>query len=198
MHNYFSKIKLFLIFSLLLFSGCDLLTTRNAEDPETGRSSYIVATTPDQLFTNLKNSFSEKVEKDYSSNFVDSSFLKIDYKFVPSSEAIVKFNILTEWNLEAEKAYFKNLINSVDENKQIVLNLQEISRSVEGTTASLNYDYSITLPIETEGLPNFYKGNAFFKINLDDNNQWVITEWIDNKTEDFPSWSELKGRFYLF
>ncbi len=198
MHNYFSKIISFsILFSLLLIS-CDLLTTRKAEDPETSRSSYIVATTPDQLFENLKNSLAEKVEKDYMSNFVDSSFLSLDYKFTPSSEAILKYNILSEWNLDAEKTYFRNLINNIDENKQIVLDLQLVSNSVQENSEIRNYDYSINLPITSEGIPNYYKGNASFKINLDQNNQWVIVEWIDNKTEDYPSWSELKGRFYLF
>ncbi|MBK8947057.1 MAG: hypothetical protein IPM32_17560 [Ignavibacteriae bacterium] len=197
MYNNFSKIiiSIILIFS---FSTCDLLTTRDAEEPETGRSSYIAATTPDQLFINLQNSFAEKIEKDYINNFVDSSFLKINYKFTPSSEAIVKYNILSDWDLEAEKTYFRNLINNIGDGKQIILSLQLVSNSVTENSENRNYNYSITLPIESETIPNFYKGNAFFNIRLDENNQWVIVEWIDNKSEDYPSWSELKGRFYIF
>ena len=198
MHNYFSKIIYISFCLILVLSSCDLLTTRKAEDPETSRSSYIVATTPDQLFANLKNSLAEKVEKDYMSNFVDSSFLSVDYKFTPSSEAILKYNILSEWNLDAERTYFRNLINNIDANKQIVLELQLVSSSVQENSEIINYDYSITLPINSEGTPNYYRGNASFKIDLDKNNQWVIVEWIDNKTEDYPSWSELKGRFYLY
>ncbi len=197
MYNYFSKIIAYLALAILI-SACDLLTTRDAEDPETGRSSYIAATTPDQLFINLQNSFAEKIEKDYISNFVDSSFLNISYKFTPSSEAIVKYGILSEWDLEAEKSYFRNLVNNIGDNKQVILSLQLISNSVTEKSENRNYNYSITLPIESESIPNFYKGNAFFNIRLDDNNQWVIVEWIDNKTEDYPSWSELKGRFYIF
>ncbi len=197
MHNYFSKIIFSIIILALLFVGCDLVTTRDAEDPITGRSSFKAATTPDQLFSNLKNSFAEQVEKDYQSCFVDSSFLAVKYRFTPSSEAIVKYNILSEWNLDAEKTYFKNLINNVGENKQITVTLEFISNSVDGSGESRNYNYTITVPINTEGLPSLYKGNALFIINWD-NNQWVITEWIDHQTEDYPSWSELKGRFYLF
>ena len=195
MHNNISKIIFLIILSVSILS-CDLLTTRNAEDPETVRSSYISATTPDQLFINLKNSFSEKIEKDYISNFVDSSFLKLEFKFTPSSEAILKYNILSDWNLDSEKSYFRNLINGLSKNEQIVLSLQLVSNSVSEKSENRNYNYSITLPFENENIPNFYKGNAFFNIRLDDNNQWVIVEWIDNKTEDYPSWSELKGRFY--
>ncbi|MBK7107267.1 MAG: hypothetical protein IPH62_18490 [Ignavibacteriae bacterium] len=197
MHNNFSKIILSIIL-IFIFTTCDLLTTRDAEDPESGRSSYIAATTPDQLFINLQNSFAEKIEKDYISNFVDSSFLNIDYTFTPSSEAIVKYNILSDWDLEAEKSYFRNLINNIGENKQIIVGLNLVETSVEANLQKRNYNYSIILPIESEDFPNTYKGNATFTIQIDENNQWVIVEWIDNKTEDYPSWSELKGRFYIF
>ena len=106
MYNFFSKIVFFFITITLV--SCDLLTTRKAEEPKAGRSSYIIATTPEQLFNNLQNSFREKIEQDYLSSFVDSSFLQIDYRFIPSSEAIVKYDILSQWDLKAEKTYFKN------------------------------------------------------------------------------------------
>lgn len=182
----------------MLAVSCDILVTRDAEDPESNRSSYIVATTPDQLFTNMKNSFSEKIVKDYTSSFVDSSFLKLPYVFSPSSEAIFKFNILTEWDLEAEEIYFRNLVNAINENSVIILKLELLSNSVEGNSESRNYNYTITLPEIDQSTSVLYEGNAFFKVNLDGNNQWVITEWTDTKTGDNPTWSELKGRFYLF
>ena len=69
---------------------------------------------------------------------------------------------------------------------------------MEGNSESRNYDYRINLPPIDESTSSVYEGNAFFKVNLDNNNQWVITEWIDTKTGDNPTWSELKGRFYLF
>jgi hypothetical protein len=197
MYNFLSKIILFFI--LLIFSAsCDLLETRDAEDPDTNRSSYVIATTPDQLFINLKNSFTEKIVKDYTSSFVDSSFLSLQFMFTPSSEAIFKYNVLTEWNLEAEEIYFRNLINAIEENKNIQLTLELLTNSVEGNSESRSYNYSISLPEIDESTSLIYEGNAFFKVNLDANNQWVITEWTDTKIGDNPTWSELKGRFYLF
>ena len=197
MYNFLPKIILYL--SLLLFiTSCNLLETRDAEDPDTNRSSYIIATTPDQLFINLKNSFTEKIVKDYTSSFVDSSFLSLQFMFTPSSEAIFKYNVLTEWDLEAEEIYFRNLINAIDENKNIQLTLELLSNSVDGNSENRNYNYTISLPEFDESTSLIYQGNAFFKVNLDENNQWVITEWTDTKTGDNPTWSELKGRFYLF
>ncbi len=174
MHNFLSKIILYFI---LIFAhvACNLLETRDAEDPDTNRSSYIIATTPDQLFINLKNSFTEKIVKDYTSSFVDSSFLSLQFIFTPSSEAIFKYNVLTEWDLEAEEIYFRNLTNAVEENKNIQLNLELLSNSVEGNSESRNYNYTISLPEIDESTSLTYEGNVFFKVNLDANNQWVIT-----------------------
>lgn len=196
MHNIFPKIIFFTL--ILYFTGCDLLTTRNAEDPKSARSSYIIATTPEQLFKNLQNSFREKIEQDYLNNFVDSSFSSLNYNFTPSSEAIVKYDILSQWDLKAEKTYFKNLINSLKSGESIQISFDFISSSVDGNSELHNLNYTILIPFISEDIATIYKGNSLFKINRDSNNQWVITEWIDSKTEDYPSWSELKGRFYLF
>lgn len=189
--------KILIIAVLVFISGCDLFTTRPAENPDSGRSSFQDATTKEQLFKNFTNSFIEKIESNYERNFADSAFSDKKFIFTPSSEAIVKYNILIEWNLKAEKNYFRNLINSIKESQTITINLELISSSVESNSANYNYDYSIQLPFISEEIPQIYRGNSFFKIELDANNHWVITQWIDNKTLDFPSWSELKGRFYL-
>lgn len=197
MYNNFPKIIFLLVIGFNLIS-CDLLTTRDAEDPDQGRSSYVIATTGDQLFTNLKNSFTEKVLKDYESSFVDSSFLSLPYIFTPSSEAIFKYSILSEWELEDESAYFQRLINEIGENDKIIVSLQLLSSSSSGDSESRNYNYSISIPKINESTSSIYEGNAFFKIDRDENSQWVITEWTDTRTGDNPSWSELKGMFISF
>ncbi len=191
------KYLLTIFFIVLLISGCDLLTTRKAEKPDTGRSSFIAATTIEQLFENLKDSFREKIVRNYESCFVDSSFLDKRYKFYPEAKATTKYNILNEWNLESERQYFSNLLTSIPKDKSIIVNLFNEVSSRQGDSALYNYDYSVILPhANTETLTHEYRGSAQFKVNLDDNNHWVITEWIDISTNDFPSWSELKGKFY--
>lgn len=194
MFNYISKIILLLI---IFTSGCDLLTTREAEKPINARSSYVVATTVDQLFENLKNSFLEKIETDYMSCFVDNSFTNIPYVFTPSSESSYKYTVLLEWSLDNERTYFKNLINAIGDNS-IFIELKLISSSVESNAEIRNYDYTITIPFIYESISTIYKGNAQFKVILDSNNEYVISEWFDTGIGDAPSWSELKGKFYIF
>ena len=66
-----------------------------------------------------------------------------------------------------------------------------------GDSANYQFEYSLILGIQNETIPSSYEGSLLFKINVDRQQQWVITEWEDIKKADFPSWSELKGRFYL-
>ncbi|PID59279.1 MAG: hypothetical protein CR986_06630 [Ignavibacteriae bacterium] len=196
MYYYFSKI-IWVPLLLIITMSCNLLTTREAEEPINVRSSYRPATTPEQLFLNLTNSFSEKNEKDYISCFVDSSFLNEKYKFTPSSEALFNYNFLSDWDLTSEQIYFKNLINTFKEGDNIVITLNLISSSIEGNIGNRNYDYTIKLPEINENNAVTYKGNSSFTINLDNNNQWVITSWIDIQTgKTNPAWSDLKGRFF--
>lgn len=188
--------KTIILFSLFLISGCDFLTTRNAEEPDIGRSSFVVATTPEQLFINLTDSFREKIERNYESCFVDSSFLNKKFVFYASSEAISKFSVLSNWNIDAEKDYFRNFIANIPIEKTVVVSLFNESSSQQGDSALYNFDYTILLPNISNQIELEYRGSSQFRINLDANNQWVITEWTDIGIDEYPSWSVLKGNFY--
>lgn len=184
------------LLSLFFLSSCDFLTTRTAEEPDIGRSSFVVATTPEQLFKNLTESFREKIERNYESCFVDSSFLNKRFTFYPSSEATAKFSVLSYWDIDSEKHYFRNLITYIPTEKTIVVNLFNETSSQQGDSALYNFDYTILLPNISNQVELDYRGSTQFRINLDANNQWVITEWRDISSEEYASWSELKGRFY--
>ncbi len=186
-----------LILLTLIVSSCDLLQTREAERPESERSEYVLATTPQQLFQNLQAAFRERIVKNYEVCFVDTSFLKRQYKFIPSAGSVAKYNILADWDIQAEIQYFTNLISKARKGELIILTLENETSSPQGDSAQYTFDYRITIPIDDDNIPKEYQGSSQFKINLDANNQWVITEWQDIQKENYPSWSELKGRFYL-
>ena len=122
--------KKLIIILLVFLVGCDLFTNRDPEKPDSARSNYLPATTPDILFSNLKNSLQEKVLENYMSSFVDPSFISIPFIFIPTSEAIVKFPALNGWNLDSERQYFNNLINSTKQNTPIILDLQNEIKNI--------------------------------------------------------------------
>jgi hypothetical protein len=188
--------KVIIILLVFIFSGCDLLTTREAEKPDTRRTSYLPATTPDILFLNLKNSLKEKVLENYMSCFVDVAFSPLPFIFIPPSESVISYPTLADWSLGAEQQYFNNLLVATKENIPIILDLQNEIKSTMGDSAIYRYDYILSLTPNSENVSSSYRGNVKFYIYLDSRNQWVISRWEDYKVSDNPTWSELKGLLY--
>jgi len=187
--------KYLIILTIFLFS-CDLLTTRDPENPDTQRTSYLPATTPDILFMNLKNSLKEKILDNYMASFVNSSFTNQKFVFQSASESISLYPTLTNWDISSEQQYFSNLIISTKEGVPIILDLQNEIKNTTGDSAVYQYDYIISLTPINESIQSSYRGNMKININLDSRSQWVISRWEDFKSGDNPTWSDLKGSLY--
>jgi hypothetical protein len=190
--------KKFFFISLLslLIIGCDILNTREPEQPDTGRKTYLPATTPDILFLNLKNSLKEKVLENYMACFVDNAFISVPFFFRASPEAVAAYPVLADWDLSGEQQYFNNLSVNTRADTPIILTLQNEIKNTMGDSANYQYDYIISLTPIGDKLHKTYKGNLEFTIYLDSRNQWSIARWVDHKIGNNPSWSELKGTLY--
>lgn len=188
--------KKVIILLIFLAAACDLLTTRNPEQPDTLANASIPATTPDILFDNLKSSLEEKVVENYMVCFVDTAFSKKKYRFIPSSGSTSQFPVLNSWNLDSERQYFKNQKTVSKTGNSIAFSLSNKLNTQLGDSAVYQYDYNLSIAANDLSISGEYIGTIQFKIALDSRNQWVITEIDDFKKSSFPSWSELKGRLY--
>lgn len=188
--------KFILIIMIFALVSCDLVTTRDAEAPELIGSKFSVATTPVILFQNLSFAFEEKILENYSACFIDQAFLKRDFEFIPSSNSESQYPVLRDWNFDAEKQYFNNLINTSSKSNSLSLKLSNLIATPQGDSAVYQYDYKISLAANESALPSEFSGTALFKILLDSRNQWVIVEIQDIKKDNIPSWSDLRGRLY--
>lgn len=190
------RLIVILILPALLFISCDLFTTRPSEEPESPRSNYNIATTPEILIQNLKDSFRDKVSDNYLACFIDSSFSDKKFSFLPSAESSSKYPFLMNWSLQGERSYFINLINSVSEDASIVLNMENEEKNFSGDSTVYSAQYSISIPVTDDQKPKYYQGTLRFIMLRDSRLQWVIYRWEDVKDKNFLSWSELKGRYY--
>jgi hypothetical protein len=186
--------KRIFILIIILLSSCDLLTTREPEKPEKPRSNFITPTTPEIVFQNFISSINDKVLENYISCFADKSFLEDNFRFIPSAGSQSQFPILAEWDIISEKQYFTNLISQIDKNSKINLLLLNSEKRVFPDSTIIQYDYTLTIPFTEQ--QQVYKGVSQFTLRVDARNYWVITKWLDIKSENFLSWSELKGRMY--
>jgi len=188
-------ISLILLFSFSFF-GCELFTTRDPEEPDTARSNFQVATTPEILIQNLIDAFQDKNAENYIYCFVDSSFSVKQFSFQPSASAGSQYPFLKNWNLRDEKQYFINLTNSISGSSSIVLSFTEDEKSIFGDSLTYFATYGLNIPTSDDQLPKYYQGKLSFTIVRDSRSQWVITTWQDVQSGSDYSWSDLKGRYY--
>ncbi|MDH7605304.1 MAG: hypothetical protein QHH13_10415 [Melioribacter sp.] len=181
-----------IIFSLLI--SCDIFTTRNPEEPNKPSSSFLAATSPEILFNNFKSSVEEKIIENYISCFVDTSFLKKKFSFIPASGSSAQYPVLNNWTIREERQYFINLISKLPQGKNINLLMENTQKYLFGDSAVYYFDYILTINSNNQLIGGTYKGSAQFKIFYDSREQWSIVEWQDIKKENFLCWSELKGR----
>lgn len=189
--------KNILIIVIFYLSGCDLFTTRDAEQPETSRSEYQTAFTPEILISNLVNSLKDKNSENYLSCLSDSAFTDKIFSFLPSSEALSQFPALGDnWSKKNESQYFNNIKIKIPDAQPIILNLTNTSTSLHGDSLTYLASYSLDSPFTDENIPSHYQGDLIFEMIRDSRLVWSIYFWRDIKSSGLPSWSELKGRFY--
>jgi hypothetical protein len=180
---------------LLLLTSCDIFETREPEEPESGRSATLPATTPSQLFENLKLALKDKAVDNYMRLFVDEFLMNAEFSFVPSSGAASKYPSLLQWDLNSERLYFNNVKVATPEGGSMILTQSEINNITTVDSAVFQFDYTLIVPFSESELENTFRGRAEYTIKLNTNNEWVITRWEDIEVENFSSWSELKGLF---
>ena len=178
---------------LLIFGGCDLFNTRDAEIPTLARSNFQGATTPDKVIPNLENSFKDKNVVNYLACLSDSN-----YVFSPSSGAASLYQSFASWNKTYEGAYFNTLISpsNVFADSQLTLTITVHDSIPEGGGYIYSASYIIVIPFIDSSKPSKYQGDLKFYMSQDSRKAWSIYLWQDIKSTDFPSWSDLKGRLY--
>jgi len=184
------------ILLIITLSSCNFFTAREPELPTTTSNSQIPATTPDILFTNFKSSTESKILDNYLSCFADPSFINKKYVFIASAAAAVQFPVLSNWGIESERQYFKNLKTISLAGNSVSLNFSNQVNTSFGDSSIYQLDYSFNVVTKDQSITGEYKGTAQFKIYLDKRNQWVIVSWEDIRKSNQKSWSDLKGRLY--
>ncbi|MEG8947052.1 hypothetical protein [Rosettibacter firmus] len=178
----------------IILISCDIFTTRSPEVPDRPSSNFLAATSPEILFNNFKSSIEEKVVENYIACFVDTSYLKKKYNFIPAVGSTALYPILNNWSINEEKQYFLNLVSKLQQGKNIELKLTNTQKNIFGDSAIYYFDYELIINSNNQLIGGTFKGTAQFKIFSDNREQWSIVEWQDIKKENYLCWSDLKGR----
>lgn len=183
------------ILSLMFLISCDIFNTRDAAEPDEGRSDYFTASEPGILIQNLMNSFSDKDVVNYKNSFVTGFSNKV-FSFLPSGTALLTYsNIWPTWNLDSEVEYFNNLKITAPDDLPVTLTLSLSLESfgiILGDSLKYTSEYSINVPQKNSDARN-YQGNLEFSMTRESGSVWAIYFWKDNAVGNNSSWSDLKG-----
>jgi hypothetical protein len=183
-----------LIINCSLFTGCGIFDTRDPEDPETIRSTYVPPTSPELVIDNLSFSIQEKNSVNYNKCISDQQ-----YVYVPDSKSQLNYSeIFQGWNKSSEKRYIDNLISRTNATATSVLFIDNENLTlITPDSAVYSAQYIVVFQHNQANVPKSAKGNITVYLSSDENNLFYIKRWEDFRQNDNDfTWSELKANFY--
>ncbi|MGI6369387.1 MAG: hypothetical protein GX372_07900 [Ignavibacteria bacterium] len=175
--------------------ACSILETREPENPEGSRGTFVPPTTPDIVMQNLIEAFNNKNGNNYS-----ECFSKTKFKFYPTSNVMAKYqSIFQNWDYQNEQKYMKATIANMqnESNPQLIFDKQKFD-FISTDSAVFNAEYMIRCDFQMQNIENIYEGQMIITISAENNGLWAITKWqdFDKKDSQYKTWSQLKANFY--
>ena len=184
-----------LIVLLLLVFGCkNPFATREPESPTGEQLPLLEPTSAENVLKNLQ------ISCEYMSNNDYMDTLSEDFLFLPDASDSDRFpGVFSQpWdrNKESnfcEKLFDKKMTTLISFNSSIDSNATVIEETAE--FVHYRYDYHIALIHHTDA-PRSVKGSAEFSLRCDQQGNWIIFHWEDEKEKiDSHTWGELRATF---
>jgi hypothetical protein len=178
--------------------SCNIFETRTPEPPSQSSSSFVPATEPSLVFSNMTNAFRDLNSLNYLKSFADSSTAGRGFSFEPTPAARLKYGgVFLFWSRQSEQQYFENLRSKIPSGSTATLVFQSLTaQSVQSDSAQYEATYTLTAPHSVVSVPKVATGKAQFLLLADRSRNWVIWRWIDVPTSTSTfTWSDLKGEF---
>jgi hypothetical protein len=179
-------------------SACNIFETRDPEPPSQSGSTFVPATDPSLVFSNLTSAFHDLNSVNYVKSLADSTSAGRNFSFEPTQAAKVKYGgVFLTWNRQSEQQYFENLRSKIPTGSGATLSFESLTvQSLQSDSAQYEATYRLTVPHTVATLPTEATGKAQFFLIADRSRNWVIWRWIDLTTSTSTfSWSDLKGAF---
>ncbi len=180
-------------------SACDMFSTRNPEEPDRGKSSYVPPTSPSIVVSNFISAIAEKNVENYLLCFADTSKSdKFYFQFKPTADAFSLYSsIFANWSIHSERNYFNKLINNIPADILPQISFKNTRFEVLlPDSAVFVADYELNIKHLINSVKKHFNGRLQFAIYPRDNGLWSIKSWYDydvNK-DTVQSWSFLKAQ----
>lgn len=193
-----ARLLAFVCMAAITSMACNIFETRDPEPPTQSSSTFVPATDPSLVFSNMTSAFRDLNSVNYLKSFADSSSAGRSFSFEPSQQAKIKYGgVFLTWNRQSEQQYFENLRSKIPTGSVATLSFESLTvQSLQSDSAQYEATYRLTVPHTVATLPTQATGKAQFLLVADRSRSWVIWRWIDLTTNTSTfSWSDLKGAF---
>lgn len=194
--------KAFLLLIIVIFphlSCTNPFTTREPEDPESTRQSWVQPRDPENVLDNLRNAVIEQNTENYLRSLSDTSKSLPPFRFIPEPTIAAENPGFFEfWTRDNERLYFNTLKELTPNDSLHVLTFQDKrinSLGVDSTLVIANYVLRINHIQQNDGVPAETRGEARFTMYKDTFGDWSVVRWEDRAVEEKPVWTLLKANY---
>lgn len=189
----------FFILDCTLFAaiaGCDLLQTREPEQPGGSGSTFLPPTSADRVISNLQSAIEEKNTVNYLRCLVDTSFSGKIFHFEPTAETAAQDpTVFVQWSVAMEEQYFKNLSESKTDGFSRLDFFNQSTNIQTEDEVVFDAKYHLVFQHLNTSIAQEARGNLQFSIARDRRGEWSIYRWIDVRDTSVTTWSDFKVRF---
>lgn len=182
---------------LLLFSGCEIFTTRTPEDPEGSTGGWKFPASPEIVTDNLEVAIGRRSSFDYLKSFISEDVDSVYYVFEADPETESNNpGLFDDWGINQEQRFIEALFSNLplDSLSELTLIIRE-ERPVSNDTWQLSADYELHVGHTRDEAPRYMEGALdFILIRLNDGG-WYVSSWRDQRISGYRCWSDLKARF---
>lgn len=175
----------------LLWASCDVFKPRTPEAPDGSAGTWVQPDTPEQVVENIRFAIAERKPQNYLRSFSQ------DFRFQPTTQALTDNPILWQnWSASEEEAFF-NRLKAASENLS-GHNLQLFNPQfnlISATRFEFSANYLLAFPHNRtdEGIPQEVQGRLIWQLEKSNSGLWAVTQWTDQSTATFATWSSLKA-----
>ena len=166
-------------------------STREPEKPSGKVVNIRPANQPEDVIHNLEISFENLITDEFLKTFSE------DFVFNPDETDSIKYELefAGVWDKESEMEFTYNFLDSNVVKLISIPGKDSPHYEYHPESDSYEYDYFIDIT-PMEGSPYVVLGRAYLYFRKNDEDNYEIVRWIDEKTVDtLSSWGELRARY---
>ncbi len=189
-----SRMLAFTLVAGVALAGCDMLSTRDPQQPQQ-QTTYLAPTTSDAVLQNFTTAINARDAAGYGRCFADST--RGGYHFTPAGDAAQYASRFASWTSRDEVTYFQNLRAQVPTENTLNVFLDSIvTETASPDSTVLSARYTLVARHNDPSRPTEAHGSMYLTIRADAaTQQWAIARWTDVASPPASSWSVMKARF---